>query len=372
MNRRRSTPWFWGILLVLGLAWGAAWKFDRLPDWLSPSSPSPHHGTAAPTVYTCPMHPGIRADQPGDCPICGMRLVPLEAAPPPDAHEGHAPVPATPSNEHQGHGTESPTPPPSTSGAVRIPVERQQSIGMRTIVVSRMPATRHIRTVGRVAFDPELMVAQREFVEALRLGDRSLIEAATLHLRHMGVSDGELTRLRKQRREEVGLFLPHAGGSVWVYAPLFEHELPLVAIGTAVTITAQGTGDPFQGIVRSLDPIVDPQTRTARARIEVTGAGGVLRPDTFVNTEIIVPLGEQLVIPLESLIDTGKRKVVLVQSAGDLFTPREITTGAQVDAGVVVTGGLTEGETVVARAAFLVNSESSLKAGLGSAVQHAH
>lgn len=372
MSRSRTSRVAWMVGIVVVVAIVTAWQL-HLPPFFSATSTSTNPDTPAATVYTCPMHPGIRADKPGDCPICGMRLVPLEPTASPAEHPEHTTEPApVPAETHEGHTTEAPAPAPATLGAVRIPVERQQSIGMRSLRVARAAATRHIRTVGRVAFDPELMVAQREFVEALRLGDRSLIAAATLHLQHMGVSDGELARLRKQRREEVGLFLPHAGGSVWVYAPLFEHELPLVAAGTAVAITAQGTGTQFQGIVRSLDPIVDPQTRTARARIEVKGAGGVLRPDTFVNTEIVVPLGEQLVIPLEALIDTGKRKVVLVQSAGDLFTPREITTGAQVDAGVVVMTGLVEGESIVARAAFLVNSESSLKAGLGSAVEHLH
>lgn len=252
--------------------------------------------------YTCPMHPQIHEDHPGDCPICHMKLVPVY-------------------KEGGGSPTQAPTGGPS----VQISPERQQLIGIKTATVLKKPVAREIRTVGRVAFDQELATAQREFLEIAR-NVPSLKSAATSRLRILGMSEEEIRNL--DRAPTTSLYLPKPGGIVWVYATLFAGEMDLVPPGTEAEISIpSGSEKTFTGTVRAVDPVVDPATRSVRARIEVPGAGGTLRPDTFVNVSLKVDLGEALTIPKSALIDTGTRKVAFVVQEGNRFQSREIRTG---------------------------------------------
>lgn len=336
------------LVVAAGILLGRHFFFPHAAQH-SGTSAHQHIGTSA-QVFTCPMHPQVRESKPGDCPICGMRLVPVETAPP-----------AADVTSDQG---------PATSDAVFISPERQQLIGVKTEVVERRPAIREIRTVGRVAFDPDLLVAQREYVTALRLSDRRLQEGAEAHLRHMGISDGELAQLRATRKVPTNLYLPKPGEPVWIYAPLYEHELPYVQLGATAFITLPTGDTTFTGTVRSINPVIDPKTRSAHARIEAPGAGGVLRPETFVNATIQVGYGEHLVVPTSALIDSGMRKVVIVQTAPGDFVPRAVQTGPSLGDAYVITAGLTEGERIVTSAAFLVDSESRLKAALQGEHRH--
>ena len=133
-----------------------------------------------------------------------------------------------------------------------------------------------------------------------------------------------------------------------------------------------GSEGTFSGTVRAVDPIVDPMTRTARARIEVPGAGGVLRPDTYVNVSLKIDLGEALMIPKSALIDTGTRRVAFVVHEGRRFQSRDVKTGPEAGDDVVILDGIQEGETIVATATFLVDSESQLKAAVTGMGEHKH
>ncbi len=303
--------------------------------------------------YTCPMHPQIHEDHPGECPICHMKLVPVY-------------------KDGGGMQPQAPTGGPS----VQISPERQQLIGIKTAMVLKKPVAREIRTVGRVAFDQELATAQREFLEIAR-NVPSLKSAATSRLRIMGMSEEEIRELDRMRANTrfapTSLYLPSTNDSVWVYATLFPGEMDLVPPGTEAEISVPSSSEKtFTGTVRAVDPIVDPATRSVRARIEVPKAGGILRPDTFVNVSLKVDLGEALTIPKSALIDTGTRKVAFVVQDGNYFQSREIRTGPEVGDEIVVLEGLEEGETVVATATFLVDSESQLKAAVSGMAGHQH
>jgi len=298
------------------------------------------------SYYTCPMHHEIHMDHPGECPICGMTLIPVY-------QEGGA--------ESRGEPRVRP------DAGVRISSDRQKLIGLKTETAVKKPATKEIRTVGRVAFDPDLAVAQREYIEILK-NVPSLKDAARSNLRLKGMSEEEIRELDRVGKN---LYLPAPGDTVWIYATLYQEEMNLVKPGMKAVITLPSdVGTPFSGEVKSVDPVVNPMTRSGRARIEIPGAGGKLRPDSYVDVSLRIDLGEALTIPKSAVIDTGMRKVAFVVTDGQSFQSRDIKTGPEVVSAsggdVIVLEGISEGEKVVSSAAFLVDSESRLKAAASS------
>lgn len=298
--------------------------------------------------YTCPMHPFVHEEKPGSCPICQMKLVPVykESSPP-------APSPAP----MQERGM-----PPKAEG-VRISLERQQLIGVTTGPVEKKIVKKEIRTAGQVAFDPELAIAQREFVEIAK-NVPSLKPAATQRLKLLGMSDLEIDKLAKKGRPQTNLYLPEEGESLWVYAPLYEYEIPYVKVGDQATLTGVSLIKELEGTVRAIDRVIDPMTRSARARIEVPNAGGKVKPQGFLNTSIQVDLGEQLTVPKPAVIDTGSRQIVFVVHDGKNFEAREVKLGPEAGDDRVILEGVKEGEIVATSAAFLIDSESQLKAAV--------
>lgn len=300
--------------------------------------------------YTCPMHPSYISDRPGKCPICGMDLVPMKEEAAPEAAAAA--------------GAEGRT-------AVAIDAQRQQRIGVKTAEVVKGPAVAAIRASAQVAYDPDLAVAQREFVEARRMGDRQIVEAARQRLALMGMGQGQIDELAREGRSDARLVLPE--GSAWVYATIYERELPSVHEGQRAVIELPDGTTIGSGIVRAVDPVLDPETRSARARIEVSDAGRKLRPNMFVTAILQDDLGQRLLVPKSAVIDSGKRKLVFVVHEGQHFMPRDVVLGPELKESYVVESGLEAGDTVATGALFLIDSESQLKAAAGAmGAEHKH
>lgn len=298
------------------------------------------------SYYTCPMHPQIHKDHPGECPICGMELVPVKKG------------------EQEGSWMDLRK---KLFRLVTITADQQQLIGMKTATVEKKPVIKEIRTVGRVAFDPDLAIAQRGFLEIAK-NVPSLRESAVSHLRLLGMGDEEIRSLEKGGKVSANLYLPKAGDSVWVYATLYQEEMEVVKPGMEAEISLpSGPDRGFNGTIRTVDPVINPVTRSGRARIEIPTGGGHLRPDAYVNVSLKVDLGNAVTIPRSAVIDTGVRKVVFVVTEGDLFQSRNIKTGPEVGEDVVVLDGIKTGEKVVSSGTFLVDSESQLRMAVASA-----
>ncbi len=290
--------------------------------------------------YTCPMHPHIHEDRPGNCPICQMKLVPVYEKTP-ESKESAGALPS-----------------------VSISPERQQLIGIKTVSAQKKMAIKEIRTVGRVAFDPDLAIAQREYLEITKNAP-SLRAAAQSRLRLLGMSEAEIDSLSKTKMTSNALYLPGSDDSVWVYASLYPGEFELIKPNTTVEISlASGSNQNFSGIVRSIDPVVDPLTRSVRARILGANAEGKLKPDSFVNVVVKVDLGPVITVPKSAVIDTGTRQVAFVALELGKFQSRELKIGEEIGDDLVIEAGIAEGERVVASSTFLVDSESQLKAAV--------
>jgi Cu(I)/Ag(I) efflux system membrane fusion protein len=151
--------------------------------------------------------------------------------------------------------------------------------------------------------------------------------------------------------------------TVWVYADIYENELPWVQSGDLVEMRLAGIpGRVFRGHLAFIYPYAEAKTRTIKVRLDFRNTELLLKPDMF--AEISIYAGKQksaLVIPSEAVIRSGTRdKVLVVRNAGK-FEPRTITTGIASDGKVIVLDGLKEGEEVVTSAQFLIDSESSLR-----------
>ena len=308
--------------------------------------------------YQCSMHPWIVSDKPGNCPICGMRLTKVQgAALKGDAVKGRA--------------------------RIEISLERQQMIGVTKDKALTRPLVYSVHSVGHVAYNPDLATALSDYREAYGVYRNTrktrtpafqeqamqLMNLAELKLRLSGMSGQQIeefkqasfdTRILNNFFSPTGLVLSE--GHVWVDTDLYESDSELVKAGDEVLMAAPALpGLVFNGIVRTSDPVLNEFPRKLRIRIE-TPDEKVLKAGMAVDVRVMVKLGDKLSIPETALLDAGHSQVVFVDQGSGRIEPREVRVGQHADGFYEIVSGLHEGETVITSAAFLIDSESKLKA----------
>ncbi len=307
--------------------------------------------------WTDPMIPGYKSDKPGKSPM-GMDMVPVYEA------EGTA-----------GSGMES----PEGYTPILVTPQKQQLIGIRTALLKKKDLIKTIRTVGTIAHDPELYQAQSEYIQAIQAYERSkqgtlpevteqakhLVDSTQIRLKHLGLSDEMIEEMSTWKEAQHSLLFAHPGDPVWMYAQIYEYELPLIKIGQEVMVNVQALpGEQFKGKVKAIDRMVDPSTRTTRIRAILEDPEGHLKPDMFVDVNIQIDLGGTLALPKEAVFNTGIKKIVFIDQGQGLFEPRDVVLGAETEDDYEVKSGISEGERVVTSGNFLIDSESRLKAAV--------
>jgi Cu(I)/Ag(I) efflux system membrane fusion protein len=254
-------------------------------------------------------------------------------------------------------------------------------------------------------YSPELVSAQREYaiatdaVNALKDADddpkagmRRLAESSLARLRNWDISDEQLRALAQsgETRRTLTFRAPVAGivmekkavqgmrfmpgeslyqiadlSSVWVIADVYEQDIALVRTGSKAKVSISAyPGRSFEGTITYVYPTLKPETRTVPVRLEIANPSLLLKPAMFAEVEIPVGgKGKVLTVPNSAVIDSGTRRVVLVQLAEGRFEPREVKLGSRTDNYVQVMDGVKEGEQVVVAANFLIDAESNLKVG---------
>ncbi len=395
------------IALVIGLlAMGSLYVSKRHTH-----SGHPHlaPGTldSAHSQYYCPMHPTYTSDHPGDCPICGMKLVPIPADKNPASAEhavpaaerkiafyrnpmnaeitspvfmkddmgmDYIPVYADEIEDGHDHGKNV-----EGHAAITLSPEKQQLIGLKTTVAEKRPLIRSIHATGKVAYDPDLYNALAEYQSALDAEQRrpgnlspeahesnsALLRAATLRLKQLGLSEKQIDEFSGQN--SASLLVAQGENKVWVYIQIYENEIGLVKPGQMVDITATAyPGQTFKGVIKSMDPNISAETRSLKVRVQVNNPQELLKLEMYVDAKIRVDLGHKLAVPEEAVLHTGPRSLVFVDRGSGRFEPREVTLGQSADGYVEVRSGVTPGEYVITAANFLVDSESRIRAAIQS------
>ncbi len=331
-------------------------------------------GTAASSekkilYWTDPMLPGYKADKPGKSPM-GMDLIPVY--------------------EESGGSEAAGVDAPQGYASILVTPQKRQFIGVRTANVERRVISKTIRAVGRIAYDPELYQAEQEYISSMRawkeaeknanpdvaVNTKRLVESSQMRLRLLGLSKELIDEVATWDGPDKSLLLTDPTGKAWLYAPIYEYELPLVKVGQTISVEISATlGKTLTGTIRSIDSVLDPMTRTAKVRAVLTDPDGGLRPEMYVNASIAVNSGEVLAIPEEAVFNTGTKQIVFVDKGKGIFEPRDVKVGFKADGFYELKEGAAEGESVVTSGNFLIDSESRLKAaldGMGENGGHQH
>jgi len=360
--------------------------------------------------YTCSMHPSVKSQDPGTCPICSMDLVPVTVE-------------------------------EVETGTIRIDTARRQEIGVRTEVVALRRLSTTVRAVGQVVYDetrltdvslkiggwigrlevdepgqsvargqtlftlysPELYAAQQELLTTLSSQRAAastaapgradyLVAAARRRLQLWDLSEEQIDSLAETGKplEYLPILSPVSGyvveknvvdgaavepgerlfriaglDRVWVEAEVYESELALIERGQSAEVSLPYVpGRRFEGEVVFLYPYLEGKTRTGRVRIELPNPDLELKPEMYANVTIERDLGEQLSVLDEAVLYAGERSFVFLDLGDGRLQPRRVETGVTSGERIAILSGLEPGDRVVTSGNFLVAAEARLKLAL--------
>lgn len=153
---------------------------------------------------------------------------------------------------------------------------------------------------------------------------------------------------------------------VWLEGEIFERDLPALHVGMEATATFQALpGLQRRGRISYIYPTLNPETRTARVRVELANPDLALKPGMYATLQFSGAIARGLSVPRSAVLVTGERNLVFLKGRDGHLVPREITLGVTTDERIQVLRGLSAGDTVVASATFLVDAESNLTSQLG-------
>jgi Cu(I)/Ag(I) efflux system membrane fusion protein len=408
------------ILLVVAVCAAVVFVFLILRQKPKPGSEAAEGTTSEvkSQYYTCGMHPWVISPKPGNCPICGMKLVPIDPA--------------------------------KFTGEISINPIVVQNIGVRIAPVVTGPVTQIIRTVGAVDYNealvrdinmkvagwvdklyvdylgapveegqtlfdlysPSLYSAQEEYLQAYRNQGRvgaafvpeaaknakDLLAAARTRLEYYDITAEQIDALQKRETpvKTLGIKSPYKGmvimknayegmkidpgmaayriadlSHVWVMVTLYEYQLPMVYVGQRAVMTLPYIpGQKFEGKVVYIYPYLNEKLRQVNVRLDFENPHLLLKPGMFSTVELSSTLAqERTIAPRDAVIDTGQRHVAFVSLGQGRFEPRNVTVGVEVENGMVeILKGLKPGEMVVTNGEFLLDSESNMRESLAKMI----
>jgi Cu(I)/Ag(I) efflux system membrane fusion protein len=384
-------------LVVLVLLVAAAGLFVGMRIGTEPDTATGNGAEVEPEreiiYWVAPMDPNYRRDEPGKSPM-GMDLVPVYA----DAENLVTISPAVESN--LGVRSQPATVRPlwrriEATGYVGFDETHISHINLRTEGwITRLLVNAEGERVSRgdllfELYAPELVNAQKEYLQAHRRGDERLQRGGDEKLQALGMIRSEIEALRNtgQVSENIKFVAPQDGvvaslmvregmhvspdmtimsladlSSVWLQAEIFESQAEWVAVGQAAEARLDYLpGLAFSGQVDHVYPVLDPATRTLRVRLRFENPGERLKPNMYARVSIFGSLlPSALTVPREALIRGGARDRLVVALGEGRFRVHEVLTGMESGEWVEIIAGIAEGDQVVTSAQFLLDSEASL------------
>ncbi|SDM73227.1 membrane fusion protein, Cu(I)/Ag(I) efflux system [Catalinimonas alkaloidigena] len=351
------------------------------------------------------MHPQIREEQSGQCPICGMDLIPLTtltSTGDPDA------VSMSEAAMRLAQVQTSIVGQPKVVKTIRLngkiqPDERAVSTQSahlpgrieRLLINFTGEAVRRGQPVAQI-YSPSLLTAQRELIEAqkFREADPDLYRAAREKLRLWKLSEGQINAIA-QGQEVKTVFPVYADVSgvvwdkmvnvgdyvergaplykiadlsrVWALFDAYESDLQWIHTGDQVQFTvASLPGRTFTGQVDYIDPVINSQTRAAQVRIVMPNVDGLLKPEMFATASLQAQVDRTkstVVVPRSAVLWTGERAVVYVRDTASVqpqFRMQQVTLGSALEDSYVVTEGLVNGQEIVTNGTFAVDAAAQL------------
>lgn len=356
-------------------------------------------------TWTCSMHPQIRQPDAGDCPICGMDLIPAE-----EAGEGGL-----------------------SADMVKMSEAARKLASIQTATVAMQHATKSLRLTGKVAvdqrrirtqaphipgriekllanyegayvhegepvaylFSPQLLTAQRELLEAAKMKDMqpSLFRAAKQQLKNWKISEEQISRMLDEGQPQgtfpvlaeqsgyvtelfvqVGSYVTAAQplykvsdlSQLWVWFDVYERDLPWVKKGDEVSITFEALpNEEFQAQIAYISPTIDSDSRVAKVRANILNTVGKLKPNMLATAMLTAKLPDQevLSIPKSAVLWTGKRSVVYVEESTDAgvgFMMRKVELGADLGDSYAIKSGIEAGEAIAVNGAFSIDAAAQL------------
>jgi len=285
-------------------------------------------------------------------------------------------------------------------GVVQLDERRVSVVAIRAdaFVQEVAPITTgdHVTKGTRLAriYSPEISTAGAQFITEINAAARGVPEGgARQRLENLGVPPEVIAEIERSRKVPLtinwsaprdGIVLERnvsdgmkmaAGGTlfqladistIWVLADVPERELAAIRIGAPAAVRLRGRpGSSFEGRISLIYPQIAEATRTAKVRIEIANREGVLLPNMYADVEIgSGDAAPELAVPDSAVIDSGTRRIIILDRGEGRFEPREVRLGRRGDGMVAIAEGVSEGDRVVVSANFLIDAESNLKAAL--------
>ena len=291
-----------------------------------------------------------------------------------------------------------------TVRAVAMAVPNERGLGVINARVMGWVEKLHVNETGRLVregepllelYSPDLVTAQEELLLARSLageaGAESLVVAARRRLKLWEISDDQIAELERtgEVRRTLTLRSAYTGhvlekhviegqmlrpgdelfeiadlSTLWIEPAIFEQDIPWVRVGAPAEITFDALpGHAFKGRVTFIYPTLDALTRTLKVRLELRNRDFLLKPNMYGTVHIRSTGPRGVLVPLTAVLPTGERDLAFVIRGGEV-TPSEVVVANRGDGEILVTRGVAAGDTVVASATFLFDSESNLAAAM--------